>query len=397
MMKRILVIGAAAYQVPAIRRIREMGYEAFCVDYKEGQPGYEFANGYRIIDVKDKQNCLAYAQDLGIDGVMTWGSTLTQPTVSFIASQMGLPCLSEDTANLSMSKYQICKCLAKAGLNSAGPVFELHNWEEVKDAQFSVPFVVKPSDGSGSKGVRIVEKETDIKEALQYAFDGARNNEIYVEPFIKGIEYSAEAFACNGEIYVNTIIRTEFHWLNNYPVYKQTTFLGLASETELLIEQEVIKAAKALNVTMGPVNFDIIVSESNGKPHIIDVGIRNGQNLIASHIVPYSRGVDALNCLIKLCLGEETEAKPCKKTYISSRLLIYEPGLIEDVKPLAGLIGHGHIVDIILRKKAGECLPRYETKADICGWVLTEGETPELASQYADEAWETLKNYIIVK
>ena len=396
-MKKILVIGAAAYQTPAIRRIVELGYEAYCVDYKEGQPGFEYATGYRVIDVKDKDGCLAYARELGVDGVMTWGATLTQPTVSFVASALGLPCIALDAAEISMSKYQIRKALTEAGLNSAGEVFEMHSWEEAGKHEFKVPFVVKPSDGSGSKGVRIVEKETEVHDALQYAFDGARNNEIYVEPFIRGEEYSAEAYACGGEVYVNTIIKTEFRWQEAYPVYKQTTYLGLDGETERRIETEVVKAVKALGVTMGPVNFDVIVSDADGKPYIIDVGIRNGQNLIASHIVPYSRGVDELNCSIALCMGEGSDAMPKRKKYISSRLLIYEPGMIEEIKDVTELVGKDNVVDVILRKKAGERLPHYETKADICGWVLTEGETPREASRWADKAWERLKEYIIIK
>ena len=127
------------------------------------------------------------------------------------------------------------------------------------------------------------------------------------------------------------------------------------------------------------------------------MGIRNGQNLIASHIIPYSRAVDELNSSINLCLGNSIDAKPHKKEYISSRLLIYAPGEITEIKPYQELIGKNHIVDIIMRKKAGDKLPHYETKADICGWVLTRGETPEEALQYSNENWNLLKNYIIIK
>lgn len=61
------------------------------------------------------------------------------------------------------------------------------------------------------------------------------------------------------------------------------------------------------------------------------------------------------------------------------------------------LIGQDHIVDIILRKNVGDVLPRYQTKADICGWVLTEGRTPEESREWAAKGWETLKDYIIIE
>ena len=396
-MKKILIIGAAVYQLPAIQRVVELGYEVYCVDYKEGQPGFEFATGYRVVDVKDKENCLKYAQELDVDGVMSWGSTLTLPTVSYIGERMNLPCMPISTAEISTSKYLIRKKLTDCGLNSGGEVFDLHSWEEVDSKQYVVPFVVKPCDGSGSRGVYIVKDEAEIKKAIQYAFDGARDKQIYVEPYIEGVEYSAEAYASNGEVHVYSIVKTEFNWTKDYPVYKQTTYLGISKETEALITEEVRKATSALGLNFGPINFDIIISDADGKPYIIDVGIRNGQNLIASHIVPYSRGVDELNNSINICIGNNMEIKPKRKEYISSRLLIYIPGTIEEIKSYQNLRGKDHIVDIIMRKKVGDVLPHYQTKSDICGWVLSKGETPEEASMYADKAWERLKEYIIIK
>lgn len=53
-MKRVLIIGAGNYQTPAVQRVRNLGYEAYCVDYKPGQPGFVYANGYRVIDVRIK-------------------------------------------------------------------------------------------------------------------------------------------------------------------------------------------------------------------------------------------------------------------------------------------------------------------------------------------------------
>lgn len=396
-MKKILVIGAAAYQVPAIKRIVEFGYKAYCVDYKENQPGFEYATGYRIIDVKDKENCLEYAKKLGINGVMSWGSTLTLPTVSYIGERMNLPCMPMATSEISINKYLIRKKLTERGCNSGGDVFNIQSWKEVDTIPYVVPFVVKPCDGSGSKGVYIVRNESEIRMAIQYAFDGARDNQIYVEPYISGVEYSVEAYANNGEVFVYSIVNTEFKWTAEYPIYKQTTYLGISEDTEILIREEVCRAVEALDVNYGPINFDIIVSDKDMRPYIIDVGIRNGQNLIASHIVPYSRGVDELNNSICICTGGDISIVPTKKEYISSRLLIYKPGRIEEIRPYSNLIGQGNIIDIIMRKKAGDILSHYQTKSDICGWVLCKGETPEEASIYADKAWEELKKYIIIK
>ena len=197
---RILVIGAGDYQAPAIKRIRELGHEAFCVDYKAGQPGFNYADGFRIIDVRDKDACLEYAKELEIDGVLTWGATLTLPTVSYIAEKMGLPGLPMETSLLSMNKWAIREKLSNSGLNSAGESKVFRSIEETRDYPFPIPFVVKPCDGSGSKGVNVVFEPEQAPAALANALECARNGEVYVEPYIPGKEFSAECYACNGQV-----------------------------------------------------------------------------------------------------------------------------------------------------------------------------------------------------
>ena len=391
------MIGAGDYQTPAIIRIHQLGYEVYSVDYKKGQPGFEFSNGYKVIDVKDKEACLKYAEELAINGILTWGSTLTLPTVNYIGESLHIPCISNTAAEISISKYAIRKRLDEYGLNSKGETFRIESIDDIQKRNFQLPLVIKPSDGSGSKGVRIVTEENELVDAIKYAFEGARNKEIYAEPYINGKEFTVEAYVYNDTCYIYSIIKTEFLWNDQYPIYKQTTYLNTNEDIEHKIEEEIKKAIKALDLNWGPINFDIIIANDNNKPYIIDIGIRNGQNLIASHIIPYSRGINELDNNINICLGNIVNIKPKYKKFISSRLLIYSPGTIKEIKNVSELIGQNHIVDIILRKKEGDVLPIYKTKSDICGWVLTDGETPEEASKYADQAWNLLKNYIIIE
>ena len=396
MKKKVLVVGAGDYQVPAIKRISEMGYEAFCVDKNAEALGFKYADGYEVIDVCDKIACLNYAQKIGIDGVMTYGATVTLPTVAYVAKEMGLFSLSEETAELSKSKYKIKKRLNDCGANIKGDFFEIKDKSDERLQNIVFPCVIKPSDGSGSKGVNLVESKNQLNEALNEAFSAARNNEVYVEAYIRGEEYSVEAYADGTNVYVYAIVKTDFRRVGKEVIYGHTLWLGISEETEILITQEIKKAMKALGVTMGPANFDIIVSSDDRKPYIIDVGIRNGQNLIASHIVPYSRGVSELDNLILSCLGEKISPVPKFKKNIATKLLIYNSGCIREILPYNELIGTEAIIDIVMRKKAGEYLPPYKTKSDTCGWVITEGETPESAYKCANKAREILRNYIII-
>lgn len=396
-MKKILVIGGGNYQVPLIQRIAGLGHAALCVDRSLNAPGFSVATAYEQIDVLDKEACLAYARENKIDAVLTYGATLPLATVAYIGKAMGLPALSLETAELSTSKYKIKKRLAEYGCNICGDFFEMQAGEEIKKEAFSFPCVIKPCDGSGSKGVSLVHSETELDNALAYAFASARYDSVYTEGFVRGEEYTVEAFVCGGKPYVYAIIKTTFEKdINGEIHYGHRTPSGLSAQKEKMITDEIIKAISALKINMLSVNFDVILSQDDGKPYIIDCGIRVGQNLIASHIIPYARGVNVLDNTIHLALGEKVDAQPKTNRCIATRLLIYRPGIIAEIKDMSDLIGTEGIVDIVMRKKAGEMQNEYKDKSDTCGWVITEGETPDEAERLAEQAKETLKNYIII-
>lgn len=396
-MKKVLVIGAGEYQIPLIKRLKELGHAVYCVDGNSKAPGAQYTDSFEIMDVCDKEACLEYAREKGVEAVMTYGATITLPTVAFIGNQLGLPAINEQTAIISKNKFAIKQCLANGGLNVKGDFFCLRDANELSDKKIHTPCVIKPCDGSGSKGVSIVASEGEIPAAIEYAFDSARFGEIYIEDFIDGEEYSAEVFCGNGQKFVYAIVKTTFYRDADGELhYGHRVPSGLPGNIESDIEVEVLKATDALGITIGSVNFDIIVSNENKKPYIIDVGIRIGQNLIASHMVPLSRGVSELDSIIQLSLGESPDIEPKFKKCVATRLLIYTPGIISEIKDYSDIIGKNNIVNVVLRKGVGDVLKPYKEKSDSCGWVLTYGNTPEEAEANAEAAKQLLKDYIII-
>ncbi len=399
-MKNVLIVGGGAYQVPLIKRVSEMGHRALCIDKNPLSPGFRYAAESSVIDIIDKEACLRYAKEKEIAAVMTYGATLPLPTVSYIGERMGLPVLPYETAEISKNKYAIKLKLQAAGCNISGKFFRMASVEEAGEHCFEYPCVIKPCDGSGSKGVSIVHDETGLNAALRYASGSARYGEFYCEKYIEGKEYSAEAFVDRDHTYVYGIIKTTFE--RNGPdnesiEYGHRTPSGLDQEAEDTVAREVIKAVKALGITMGSVNFDVIISDTDSKPYIIDCGIHIGQNLIASHIIPLSRGVNILDNTIFQALGLPFSALPVKKVCIASRLLIFDPGTIRDIRPMEDEIGKNGIVDIVLRKKVGEEQRAYVDKSDTCGWVLCTGNDPDEAEGYAAKARHHLKSYFVIE
>ena len=396
-MKKILVVGAGAYQVPLIKRCVELGYYVYAIDGNPSAVGFAYANESRVLNVVNKEACLVYAEEIGIDAVMTYGATVTLPTVAYVGRKMGLRVISDFAADLATNKYLIKKRIAECGLNVFGGFASFTDRKSALDFPFEYPCVLKPTDGSGSRGVVTVHAPDELEDAVDYAFSGARYGEIYCEGFIQGDEYTVEAFSDGERAYVYSVVKTTFNRKGGLVDYGHRTPSGLGEKEETLIKNEVHRVIEALKIDFGSVNMDVILSSEDGKPYVIDVGIRNGQNLIASHFVPLSRGVSVLDNAILLAVGEEISPEPKFQKCIATRLLIYKPGFIKEIKHYDEVIGSNGIVDVVLRKRVGDYLPEYKEKSDTCGWVITMGDTPDEAEKNAVKAKMLLEKYIIIE
>ena len=111
--------------------------------------------------------------------------------------------------------------------------------------------------------------------------------------------------------------------------------------------------------------------------------------------MPLSRGVSVIDNTIGLALGEAVDAAPKKNKCIATRLLIYRPGVIREIRPMDDVIGQDGVIDVVLRKGVGDTLPEYREKSDTCGWVIATGATPDEAEQNAARAKARLESYIL--
>jgi biotin carboxylase len=396
--KRILVIGAGHLQVDTIKRIRELGFEAYCADANPLAEGFQYAGGYKVIDVLDKDACLAYAKELEIDGVMTAAATVTLPTVAFIAKQLGLTATSQKAAAIATSKYEIKKRLSDNKLNISGKFLEIGNISEMEGIKkyLEFPCVVKPSDGSGSKGITIVNNSNELERAAEHAFNESRSKRIYFEKFIEGDEYGVECFVYENRVYVLGILKKI---MTQYPTCSELGHRvpsGLPEEIESKIKLQVTKALEALYVTFGSVNIDLILSDKENEPYIIDLGMRIGGNLIATHIIPFSTGIHIIDRTIQAVVGEKICIETLFEKPVATRLIILKPGVIKQIGNISALIDYTGILDVVFTKKVGDTSREYIVNSDTCGWVVATGETASEAEKNAEDAYCKIKEMIVI-
>lgn len=395
-MKKLLFLGAGFLQDFVIRKAKELGYYVMVLDADPNAIGFRHADEYAVINIVDEEACLVYAKEKKIDGVLTAATDYPIFAMSRIATELGLPGINYTSAKLIKNKAAVRKCLFDAHADDTGYSYLIHSIEEAEEIlpQIDFPRMVKPCDGSGSRGASRVDDPKDFVCACKYAMEGSITHRAVAEPFIEGREYGVESFVEDGVIHVLGIMQKEMTQPPYYAELGHAMPSGLSEEMESKVKTYVRKAILALRVNHGSVNMDLLITK-DGNVHIVDVGARMGGNLIGSHIIPRGTGIDYMANMIRAAVGDKTNWKPVfKHMSVATRILALTPGKVKKLPDFAALEKE-YGVKIEHHLHISDEITQYKTNIDGCGYVVATSDKVKDAIDKSLRAKQTIDQLII--
>ena len=90
MKKKLLILGAGIYQVPLIRKAKELGLYTIVCSIPGNYPGFREADQRYEVDTTDKDAILEIAQREKIAGICTAGTDVAIPSVGFCMRKNGI-------------------------------------------------------------------------------------------------------------------------------------------------------------------------------------------------------------------------------------------------------------------------------------------------------------------
>ena len=397
-MKKVLIIGAGFLQSFVIKKAKQLGYFTIAVDANPNAEGFKYCDKYAVINIVDEKACCEFAQSQNIDGVLTAATDYGVLTAAYIAEKLKLPGLKYETAKIIKNKYLVRKKLYEMGADDTGKCYEISDTDELLKIRedISFPVMVKPCDGSGSRGAAKVDFIEELETACVAAMSNSLTHKAIIEPFIFANEQGVESFCYNGEKIVLGVMGKE---MTNPPYYAELGHCipsGLSQEAEEKIKSCVKKALEALDVNFGCVNMDLLLTEDNNV-HIVDIGARMGGNLIGSHIIPYGTGISYVENMIKAAVGDCVNFSPVmSKKCVSTRLLALTPGKVKAL-PDFEKIKEEYGVEIEHHLKIGDVINEYHTNLDGYGYVVSRQDNRATAISNAEEALKKVDNEVILE
>jgi biotin carboxylase len=308
-------------------------------------------------------------------------------TASELARRRNLPGADPQAIRICRNKWTQRKCLQKAGVGA--PAFaRVTSVEEALDAlsRIPLPVVLKPTVGSGSVGVLLCRKRSEV-EAHARLLLAVRTNErglpvpaeILVEQYLTWPEYSAETFG------FHLLGITRKH-VSAAPYFVETGHDFPADITPKIAEtmaRFVDSALKAVGLGWGPAHTEFRCSEE-GAAAMIEINPRLAGGFIPE-LVRLSTGVDMIENTIRLITNRNPSLVSTRKSNASIRFLCPS-----SEGRVIGIEGMGEAItaqaSVQMYKKIGDNVFLHHDFRDRIGHALACDEDQKTAMNAAESA-----------
>ena len=398
--KKLMLLGGLRYLLPVIEAAHEQGYYVISVDYIPENIAHKYSDEYHNVSIIDKEAVLKLAQELNIDGIMSFAVDPGVIAASYVQTKMNLPSFGPyESVEILQNKDKFRKFLSEHGFNTPW-AFGFSNKEFALNSidKFSFPLIVKPTDAAGSKGVTRVDNPEQLSEAIDYAFDHSLRGSIIIEEFIEkeGCSSDSDCFSLNGELNVATFSAQRFDE-NATGVFTPAAFSWPATMSIRACDEltkEIQRLLTLLHMRTSIYNIETRVGK-NGKPYIMEVSPRGGGNRLAE-MVRYSTGVDMITACVRAAVGDEVgdiEQKPLNGHWAEIILHADKDGEFQGLELAPSL--PAEVVEEDLWVKQGEQVHGFEAANDAIGTLVLRFKSQKELEQAIENQRKWLK--VIVK
>lgn len=383
-MKRVMIVGASAWQVPAIEKAKELGYKVAVVDYNPNAVGIPYADTFYCVSTIDREGVCAAAKDFGADGITSVATDMPMRSIAYTCEKLGLVGISQKTAILATDKAQMIRAFEEHGVSHPWYFVVQDRDLDAVESRITYPCICKPTDNSASRGVVIVNSPEELRAAVTYSAENGRSGAVIIEELLEGSEISVEAFAVSGQIHILAITDKLTTGSPHFVEMGHSQPSRFAGQMKEKIEATAAAAMKAVGIENGPAHIEMMIT-SRG-PVMIELGARLGGDFITTDLVPLSTGIDMLGATIQLACGEPVDLTPGKQMASAIRYMRTGTGSIAAVEGLAEAEETENIIRVSMLKSVGDRVGEITNSLDRAGYAIAQADTLERAAAACEEA-----------
>lgn len=393
--QKVIVLAGGNDQIPLILELRKRFGRVFIIliDYLEDPPAKDFVDKHITESTLNMGKVLEIATKEDIDLIITACTDQALLTMAYVSEKLHLKCyLTYQQALFITNKAYMKKVMLENDIPTSD--FRIINETNSFDlGEMKLPFVIKPVDGNSSKGVKKITTRHQIKEAIKEAYQISRTNEVIIEEYFDGEEYSIDAFLLNGEPYI--IISTKYNKINGnigkFTILQSSYPAEFLNETKELIRETIKKIGHSFNLDNVPLFIQVLVSKD--KVSVVEFSARTGGGS-KQHFIKELTGVNIIENLLDITFNKKPAIHEIEPDLHASIVYIYsKPGIFSGLTYADELKKQKIIHDFFCYKSIGMIINKAEISSDrVAGYFVIDSTSEKLKEKirYVDSCLAVL-------
>ncbi len=397
--KTLLILSGGIEAIEGIKIAKKMGLRTIVCDGNENAPGKSYGDEFLVANIYDpyeiKNVISEYSKKESIDGVITIASDAVR-SVSTVAKQHNLPGISLKTSILATNKLKMKKAFQQYSLPIPNFVKINCRNELHRQIQHFDKAVLKPVDSRGSRGVIIINKNSDINKAFDYSIKFSPTRKLILEEWLSGSQLSTESLVISGKTHLCGIAdRNYSNQKDTFPYIVEDggeTPSRYYPKIKNKLEKILDTTAKSLGIENGVLKGDLVLKNNN--IYLIEAATRLSGGFFSTITIPLVYRISLIEKAILLALGSKIVPPPKflkHYCYQANRFLFPKPGLIKKViKPNQEKLPK-YVKYIEVNAKVGERVDSIKHHPMRKGSVLVIGKTRSEAIKRAEKIRALIK------
>ncbi len=333
---KAVIIGASSEALHTIKEARDSGLYVTALDGNPAAEGLQAADRGLVVDISDEKAVIETVRKERADFVLTVPIGRYLTTIGAVNDALGLPGISRRMAVLCTDKYRFhlrlqeqnlrnSHCYAVGGADGACPD-EIRKKLLDGSLPLTYPAILKPRFGSGSRGIRMLEKEGETVgelSVLQEEWEKSRKlgqdtcrqrvgarpgaEEYVLEECVSGEEYGVDGAVAGGRFHMILLRKKE----NTPPPTRQAVgYLSVRPEDGFWRQAlEYMKAVvSCLELDECLLHADLIRSAEG--PFVIELSARPSGHNLHNLFTPLCTGIDMAREYINYRMGRAWNFTP---------------------------------------------------------------------------------------
>jgi len=396
--KPILIFGVGPLQKSLIERCKAKELFTIGIDPEKNAVCKDLVDVFEVVDGQDYEGTIKVANKYKIKGIITAATDKPLVMMARIAETLHLPFFSIETAKCSTDKFLMKQKFQEFEIPCAKGFLVKDTKDDLAQlATIEYPVILKPRDNSGSRGVIYCQDYYTLQQALKETFKYTKKNNVLIEEFIEGKEYSVEGIHYNGESHIIQItekITTKFPY-NVELGHMQPA--ELSNENKCSIQQLLNKIAKALAFGNCASHTELKINSKGIK--IIETSPRLGGDSISSTLVPLSTGINMEDILMDISIGEELpQDYYLPKINKSSGIIYFElpEGRVNTILNLQEINQIKGIQNLFFDLKVGDTIYKITSSLNRYGYAIFQNNNRNELTESFNICKKILKNNVFV-